>query len=112
LPAARRLGLRIHDLIDERSAAFFALGQARVTGRPSLLLCTSGTAGAHYLPAVIEAGASGTPLLVLTADRPFELQACAAPQTIDQIKLYGEHVRAYFELGMPDAGHGALRALR
>ncbi|HRI55183.1 MAG TPA: 2-succinyl-5-enolpyruvyl-6-hydroxy-3-cyclohexene-1-carboxylic-acid synthase, partial [Pseudomonadota bacterium] len=104
--------LRCWDVIDERAAAFFALGQARVTGRPSLLICTSGTAGAHYLPAVIEAGAAHLPLLVLTADRPFELQDCGAPQTIDQIKLLGGHARRFFELGMPDPSDLSLRALR
>ncbi len=110
LQAARR-GLRCHDIVDERSAAFFALGQAKVTGRPTLLLCTSGSAGAHYLPAVIEAEHSHTPLIILTADRPFELSQCAAPQTIDQVKLFGDHVRGFFELGMPDGAPGALRAL-
>lgn len=104
--------LRCWDVIDERAAAFFALGQARVTGRPSLLICTSGTAGAHYLPAVIEAGAAHLPLLILTADRPFELQDCGAPQTIDQIKLLGGHARHFFELGMPDPSDLSLRALR
>lgn len=112
LAAVRTPGLRCHDVIDERAAAFFALGQARVTGRPSLLLCTSGTAAAHYLPAVIEAGASYTPMLILTADRPFELQDCAAAQTIDQVKLFGDHARRYIELGVPDAAPTALRSLR
>lgn len=104
--------LRCWDVIDERAAAFFALGQARVTGRPSLLICTSGTAGAHYLPAVIEAGAAQLPLLVLTADRPFELQHCGAAQTIDQVKLFGGHARRYIELGLPDNHDLSLRALR
>jgi 2-succinyl-5-enolpyruvyl-6-hydroxy-3-cyclohexene-1-carboxylate synthase len=104
--------LRLWDVIDERAAAFFALGQARVSGRPSLLVCTSGSAGAHYLPAVIEAGMAHLPLLVLTADRPFELQDCGASQTIDQIKLYGHHARRYIELGMPERGELPLRALR
>jgi 2-succinyl-5-enolpyruvyl-6-hydroxy-3-cyclohexene-1-carboxylate synthase len=108
---AVRRGLSCHPVVDERSAAFFALGQAKVTGRPTLLLCTSGSAAAHYLPAVIEAEHSYTPLLVLTADRPFELSRCAAPQTIDQTKLFGDHVRGFFELGMPDGTPGALRAL-
>jgi 2-succinyl-5-enolpyruvyl-6-hydroxy-3-cyclohexene-1-carboxylate synthase len=112
LAAARHPKLRCHDVIDERSAAFFALGQARVKGRPSLLLCTSGTAGAHYLPAILEAGAAHVPLLVLTADRPLELQDCAAPQTLDQTKLFGSHVRAFVELGLPDDQTDALRALR
>ena len=104
--------LRCHDSLDERAASFFALGQARVTGRPSLLICTSGTAAAHYLPAVVEASVSYTPLLVLTADRPLELQDCAAPQTIDQIKLMGDHVRRFYELGTPDAAPSALVGLR
>ena len=101
-------GLRCHSVWDERVAAFFALGQARISGRPSLLLCTSGTAAANYYPAVIEASLSRLPLLVLTADRPFELQHAAAPQAIDQIKLFGESARAFFELGAPDAAESAL----
>lgn len=104
--------LRLWDVIDERSAAFFALGQARVTGRPVLLICTSGTAGANYLPAVIEADAARVPLFVLTADRPVELQACGANQTIDQLKLYGGFVRQFFDLGEAQSSEGALRALR
>ena len=104
--------LRCWDVIDERAAAFFALGQARVTGRASLLVCTSGTAAAHYLPAVIEAGVAHLPLLILTADRPFELQHCGAAQTIDQVKLFGGHARHFFELGMPDRCGLSLRALR
>ncbi|HEX3851809.1 MAG TPA: 2-succinyl-5-enolpyruvyl-6-hydroxy-3-cyclohexene-1-carboxylic-acid synthase [Polyangiaceae bacterium] len=99
---------RCHSLADERVAAFFALGQARLSGRPSLLICTSGTAAANYYPAVIEASLSRLPLLILTADRPFELQHSAAPQAIDQIKLFGETVRAFFELGTPDAAPSAL----
>lgn len=104
--------LRCHTLIDERSAGFFALGQARVTGRPSLLVCTSGSAGANYLPAVVEASTSGAPLLVLTADRPFELLECSAPQTIDQTRLFGAHARQFVELGLPDTEPRALRALQ
>jgi 2-succinyl-5-enolpyruvyl-6-hydroxy-3-cyclohexene-1-carboxylate synthase len=100
--------LSCHALWDERVAAFFALGQARLTGRPSLLLCTSGTAAANYFPALVEASLSRVPLLVLTADRPFELQHSAAPQTIDQIKLFGDMARAFFELGAPDSAPSAL----
>ena len=121
LAAAAHPKLRCHNIVDERSAAFFALGQGRVppeadkwgrAGRPTLLLPTSGTAGANYFPAVIEASASGVPLLVLTADRPVELAACGANQTIDQLKLYGDHVREFFDLGAPEAAARALRALR
>jgi len=100
--------LHCHSIWDERVAAFFALGQARISGRPSLLLCTSGTAPANYFPAVVEASLARVPLLVLTADRPFELQHSAAPQTIDQIKLFGDAARAFFELGLPDAAPSAL----
>jgi len=103
--------LHCHSILDERSAAFFALGQARITGRPSLLLCTSGTAAAHYFPAIIEARLTSTPLILLTADRPFELQAVKAPQTIDQVKLFGDNTE-YFELGMPDPHPEALKFAR
>jgi 2-succinyl-5-enolpyruvyl-6-hydroxy-3-cyclohexene-1-carboxylate synthase len=99
-------------VIDERSAGFFALGQAKQRGQASVLVCTSGSAAANYLPAVVEASQSHTPLLVITADRPYELQQCDAPQTIDQVKLFGNFVRGFFDLGMPDATLGALRALR
>ncbi|RMH22798.1 MAG: 2-succinyl-5-enolpyruvyl-6-hydroxy-3-cyclohexene-1-carboxylate synthase, partial [Acidobacteria bacterium] len=112
LAACAHPGLRCHDVIDERAAAFFALGQGRASGRPSLLICTSGTAGAHYLPAVIEAEMARVPLLVLTADRPLELTRGGANQTIDQLKLFGDHARAFFELGLADADPAALRALR
>lgn len=109
--AVREPRLLRHSIIDERAAAFFALGQARVTGRPSVLVCTSGTAPAHYLPAMIEANITGTPLLVLSADRPHELHHCRAPQTIDQVKLFGEHAQHFFDL-VPDASEASLRALR
>lgn len=112
LAVAAHPGLRCHDVVDERSAGFYALGLSRVTSAPPLLLCTSGTAAAHYLPSVIEAGAARVPLLVLTADRPFELMGCAAPQTIDQVRLFGEHARDFVELGLPNEAPGALRALR
>jgi 2-succinyl-5-enolpyruvyl-6-hydroxy-3-cyclohexene-1-carboxylate synthase len=112
IAASREPSLRCHVVIDERSAGFFALGLARASGRPTLLLCTSGTAPAHYFPAVIEASQSFVPLLVLSADRPFDLQDCAAPQTVDQLKLFGDHVRRFVELGLPDATPVTLRALR
>jgi 2-succinyl-5-enolpyruvyl-6-hydroxy-3-cyclohexene-1-carboxylate synthase len=105
-------GLGCHAVIDERSAAFMALGLARATGRPAALLCTSGSAPAHYFPALIEAALAFLPLLVITADRPFEAQHSGAAQSIDQLKLYGDHVRRYFELGLPDAAHSALVGMR
>ena len=88
-------------IIDERAAAFFALGVARATGAPAALVCTSGTAAAHYLPAIVEASLAGVPLVAITADRPPELQQCGASQTIDQIDLYGGFVRGAFDLGAP-----------
>ncbi len=100
--------VRIHNVIDERSAAFFALGLSRV-GRVPALVCTSGTAGAHYLPAIMEASASFLPLVVITADRPAELHDQGANQTTDQVRLFGSHVRSFVELG---AAHGTERAQR
>jgi 2-succinyl-5-enolpyruvyl-6-hydroxy-3-cyclohexene-1-carboxylate synthase len=110
--ALRTRGLGCHAIIDERCAAFAALGFARATGRPAALLCTSGSAPAHYFPALIEATLAFLPLLVITADRPFEAQHAGAAQTIDQLKLYGDHVRRFFELGLPDGAPDALIGLR
>jgi 2-succinyl-5-enolpyruvyl-6-hydroxy-3-cyclohexene-1-carboxylate synthase len=105
-------GITVRPVIDERSAAFLALGHARISGRPSALLCTSGTAAANYFPAIIEASLAHLPLVVLTADRPLDVQQAAAAQTIDQVKLYGDHVRSFFDLGLPDAAPSALSGLR
>jgi 2-succinyl-5-enolpyruvyl-6-hydroxy-3-cyclohexene-1-carboxylate synthase len=99
-------------VLDERSAAFFALGLAKQSGQPVVLVCTSGTAGANYFPAVIEAQESGVPLLVITADRPPEMRACASGQTIDQQKLFGRHVNFYHELAAPEASMPLLAYLR
>jgi 2-succinyl-5-enolpyruvyl-6-hydroxy-3-cyclohexene-1-carboxylate synthase len=110
--ALQTRGLRCHPIIDERSAAFAALGYARATGRPGALLCTSGSAPAHYFPAIVEAAQAFLPLLVITADRPFEAQHSGASQSIDQLKLFGDHARRYFELGLPDAARSALFGLR
>jgi 2-succinyl-5-enolpyruvyl-6-hydroxy-3-cyclohexene-1-carboxylate synthase len=109
---AREPRIALVTLVDERAAAFYALGAARATGAPVALVCTSGTAAAHYLPAIVEANLAGVPLLALTADRPPELQACGASQTIDQIGLYGGHVRGALDLGAPAPGEIALRAVR
>ncbi|MFC4321671.1 2-succinyl-5-enolpyruvyl-6-hydroxy-3-cyclohexene-1-carboxylic-acid synthase [Litchfieldia salsa] len=88
--------------IDERSASFFALGMAKAKQQPVALLCTSGTAAANYYPAVVEAHYSRVPLLVITADRPHELRDVGAPQAIDQNRLYGNHVKWFVEMGLPE----------
>jgi 2-succinyl-5-enolpyruvyl-6-hydroxy-3-cyclohexene-1-carboxylate synthase len=98
--------VRLHVRIDERSASFTALGLAKASRRPAAVVCTSGTAAANFHPAVIEAGESAVPLLVLTADRPPELRGTGASQTIDQVKLYGPGVRWYAEAGVPERRPG------
>lgn len=95
----RQAEIEVTVILDERSAAFFALGAAQASGDPVALLCTSGTAAANYHPAVCEADESGLPLLVLTADRPPELRGIGAGQTIDQVKLFGSAVRWFCEAG-------------
>jgi 2-succinyl-5-enolpyruvyl-6-hydroxy-3-cyclohexene-1-carboxylate synthase len=89
---AARIELSVQVIHDERVAGFVALG-AGLSGVPSILLCTSGTAAANFFPAVVEAGLSDVPMIVVTADRPEELRGVGAPQTIDQVELYGGHVR-------------------
>ena len=101
-----------HSVVDERSASFFALGLAKSGNEPVVLLCTSGTAAANYFPAVCEADASRVPLLLLTADRPSSLRDSGAPQTMDQVKLYGDRVRWFMDAGQPEADAHRLRALR
>lgn len=85
--------------VDERAAAFFALGLAKATGRAAVLACTSGTAAAHYYPAVIEAREARVPLIVLTTDRPPELRDVGAGQTVDQLRLFGPYAKWFVEVG-------------
>jgi 2-succinyl-5-enolpyruvyl-6-hydroxy-3-cyclohexene-1-carboxylate synthase len=112
LTLARDERLRATSHIDERCAAFFALGLAKTTGIPPALACTSGTAAANYAPAVIEAHEARVPLLVLTADRPPELRDIGAGQTIDQVKLYGSAAKWYFEVDDHPASAARVRWLR
>jgi 2-succinyl-5-enolpyruvyl-6-hydroxy-3-cyclohexene-1-carboxylate synthase len=109
---ARHPGIEAIPVLDERSGAFFALGMAKRDLAPVVLLCTSGTAGANYFPAVIEAHEAGVPLIVITADRPPEMRGCASGQTIDQHRLYGAYVHLYHELAVPEASLPLLRYLR
>lgn len=110
--ARAREGFDVSVHIDERSAGFYALGMAKAFGAPVGLVCTSGTAAANYLPAVVEANHAGVPLLVLTADRPPELRDRGAGQTIDQAGLYGSNVRWFHELAVLDVGAPAPRVAR
>ncbi len=105
---------RIHRHLDERSAGFFGLGLALRQDRPVALLCTSGTAGANFFPAIIEAKMSQVPLLVLTADRPYELRDSGANQTIDQVNMFGDHVLWAVDVALPekDPPLTAIRNLR
>ena len=109
---ARHLKIEALPILDERSAAFFALGCAKRQFRPVALVCTSGTAGANFYPAIIEAYESGIPLFVFTADRPPEMRDCGSGQTIDQQKLFGRFAKHYSELAVPQATHSMLDYLR
>lgn len=100
---ARHPKITVYSHLDERSAAFFALGLAMSRGVPVALICTSGTAGANMLPAIIEAQQSHIPLIVMTADRPHELRHSGANQTIDQVKLFGDAVKWFVDVALPEA---------
>ena len=94
--------LHCHSILDERTAGFVALGLARESGQPVALCCTSGSAAAHYFPAIIEASHSHIPLVVLTADRPPERQGRGEPQTIDQRELFGSYMRFFAQCDVPE----------
>ncbi len=94
--------ITVHVMLDERSTSFLALGIAKATRKPAVVLCTSGTAAANFTPAVQEASRWRVPMIVLTADRPPELRATGANQTIDQIKMFGDAVRWFCEVGVPE----------
>ena len=112
LSLVREERIRCWSHIDERCAGFFALGAGKRSGRPVAVTCTSGTAAANLAPAVIEARHARVPLIVLTADRPPELREVGAGQTIDQLKIYGDAVKWFFEVGVDDATPAALRFVR
>src|SRR5579859_6497652 len=112
LSLVREPRIRCWSHLDERCAGFFALGAAKRSGRPVAVTCTSGTASANLAPAVIEARHARVPLIVLTADRPPELRDVGAGQTIDQLKLYGDAVKWFFEVGVHEATSAGLRFMR
>ncbi|HEX9133977.1 MAG TPA: 2-succinyl-5-enolpyruvyl-6-hydroxy-3-cyclohexene-1-carboxylic-acid synthase [Ktedonobacteraceae bacterium] len=109
---AAQPGIRSWMHVDERSAAYFGLGMAKQLRQPVALLCTSGTAAANFLPALVEAKLTHVPLLVLTADRPHELRDNGAPQSIDQNRLYGTYAKWFVEVALPEATDAALRYIR
>lgn len=100
----RHPDVKVHVHLDERSSAFFALGMSKATRRPVAVACTSGTAAANFFPAVVEASMSRVPLILLTADRPPELRGVGANQTIDQLDLYGQYVKSFFDAQIPGDG--------
>ncbi len=112
LALAAHPDLRTWVLIDERAAAYFALGMARQNHEPVALLSTSGTAAANFLPAIAEARLSRVALIALTADRPPELRGWGAAQTIDQLRLFGDHVKWFVEMPVPDSDDALIRQAR
>ena len=105
---------RIRDISirDERSAGFAAIGYAKATGVPAVVACTSGSAATHYLPAIVEADQSCTPMIVLTADRPIRLRGTGAPQTMNQVNLYGSHAKLFVDLNTTNHPSGRSDALK
>src|SRR5919107_483785 len=112
LTIARHPAAKLWMHLDERSAAFFGLGLAKTLREPVALVCTSGTAAANFMPAVVEAFYARIPLVVLTADRPHELRDVGAPQTIDQIHLFGAHVKWFVEMALPEQSDEMVRYAR
>lgn len=112
LMLAQHPGARLWMHLDERSAGFFGLGMAKASREPVALVCTSGTAAANFFPALVEARYARVPLVVLTADRPHELRDRGAPQTIDQIQLYGSHAKWFVDLPVPEATPELIRYVR
>jgi 2-succinyl-5-enolpyruvyl-6-hydroxy-3-cyclohexene-1-carboxylate synthase len=108
----RQPDIEVSVILDERSAGFFALGTALATGIPAVVLCTSGSAAANLHPSIVEADEAGVPMIVLTADRPPELRDIGAGQTIDQLKLYGDAVRWFCEVGTHEADDEGLLHFR
>jgi 2-succinyl-5-enolpyruvyl-6-hydroxy-3-cyclohexene-1-carboxylate synthase len=111
LAAQRQRGLELIPVLDERSAAFFSLGLARSSRRPVGLACTSGSAPAHWLPAVVEAYSSAVPLVLLSADRPPGLRPWGANQTVDQTRLFGAFVLEFHDPGLPEDGPEAIKGM-
>ncbi len=103
--------IEVFSILDERGAGYFAIGMAQESKKTVALVCTSGTAVANYFPAVVEANYSNVPLLLLTADRPHELRDSGANQSIDQIKIFGNHVRWFVDLALPES-NPSLKTLR
>ena len=112
LALAERDDITSRVMTDERSMGFFALGLARADAKPVALVCTSGTAAANFLPAVAEAALGGGALVLLTADRPPELRDCAAPQTIDQVGIFGSHARWAVDVPLLEMGEASARVFR
>ena len=102
---AQHESIRVYTHLDERSAAFFALGLAKASQKPCALVCTSGTAALNFFPAIVEAHESAVPLIVLTADRPHELRDSGANQSIKQVNLYGSYALWSVDVALPEVRH-------